>query len=168
MGQYNGVANTNVQTVTVNNTGGGITTGFFAAASYWNGNVYAGAVGDNVKVYPISNAKLATSPASQSTESYGYPGVNVVISAAGASANTGIAWALDTNASGTQTGGAGGTGPAILRAYNATSLGTTLWSSSTLAADQCGNAVKFVVPTVANGKVYVVGTNQLTVYGLLP
>ena len=168
MGQYNGVTNTNVQTVTVNGTGGGITTGFFTTASYWNGNVYAGAVGDNVKVYPISNAQLASAPASQSTESYGYPGVNVVISAPGASATTGIAWALDTNASGTATGGAGLAGPAILRAYDAISLGKPLWSSSTLAADTCGNAVKFVVPTVANGKVYVVGTNQLTVYGLLP
>lgn len=168
MGQYNAVANSNVQTVQVNTTGGGITTGFFSTASYWNGNVYAGAVGDNVKVYPISNAVLPASPTSQSTESYGYPGVNIVISAAGATATTAIAWALDTNASGTATGGAGAAGPAILRAYDATSLGTTLWSSSTLASDKCGNAVKFVVPTVANGKVYVVGTNQLTVYGLLP
>jgi hypothetical protein len=168
MGQYNAVTNTNLQTVQVNNTGGGITTGFFSTASYWNGNVYAGAVGDNVKVYPISSAVLASSPASQSTESYGYPGVNVVISAAGVSATTAVAWALDTNASGTSTGGAGGAGPAILRAYDATNLGTTLWSSSTLSTDTCGNAVKFVVPTVANGKVYVVGTNQLTVYGLLP
>jgi hypothetical protein len=76
--------------------------------------------------------------------------------------------ALDTNANGTGSYGVGPTGPAILRAYDATALGTALWSSSTLAANTCGNAVKFVVPTVANGKVYVVGTNQLTVYGLLP
>ena len=168
MGQYNGVTNTNVQTVTVNNTGGGITTGFFTTASYWNGSVYVGAVTDNVKAYPISNAVLANSPASQSNETYGYPGVNVVISASGSSATTAIAWALDTNASGTATGGAGPTGPAILRAYDATSLGKPLWSSSTLSTDTCGNAVKFVVPTVANGKVYVAGTNQITVYGLLP
>ena len=164
MGQYNGVTNTSLQAVTVNNTGGGITTGFFTTASYWNGNVYAGAVGDNVKVYPISNAVLASSPAAQSTESYGYPGVNVVVSAAGASATAAIAWALDTNANGIRHPA----GPAILRAYDATSLGKALWSSSSLSTDTCGNAVKFVVPTVANGKVYVVGTNQLTVYGLLP
>jgi hypothetical protein len=168
MGQYNGVTNTNVQTVTVNNTGGGITTGFFTTASYWNGNVYAGAVGDNLKRYPISSAHLATSPATQSSESYGYPGVNAVISAPGASATSAIVWALDTNASGTATSGAGATGPAVLRAYDATSLGNALWSSGTLSTDKCGNAVKFVIPTVANGKVYVVGTNQLTVYGLLP
>jgi len=168
MGQYNALTNTNVQTVTVNNTGNNVTTGFFTTASYWNGNVYAGAVGDPVKRYSISNAVLATSPATQSTDSYGYPGVNVVISAAGASATAAIAWALDTNSSGTGTPGAGPAGPAILRAYDATSLGAALWSSSTLSTDKCGNAVKFVVPTVANGKVYAVGTNQLTVYGLLP
>jgi hypothetical protein len=168
MGKHSSMVNSNLQTVTVNNTGGGITTGFFSTASYWNGNVYVGAVTDNVKAYPISNAQLGSSPASQSSESYGYPGVNVVISAPGASATTAIAWALDTNASGTATGGAGAAGPAILRAYDATSLGKALWSSSTRSTDKCGNAVKFVVPTVANGKVYVVGTSQLTVYGLLP
>jgi hypothetical protein len=168
MGQYNAVTNTNLQTVTVNGSGGTAQTGLFSSASYWNGNVFVGAIGDNVKVFPISNAHLATSPAAQSAETYQYPGTNVVISAPGASATTAIAWALDTNANGTSTFGNGATGPAILRAYDATSLGTALWSSSTLAADKCGNAVKFVVPTVANGKVYVVGTNQLTVYGLLP
>ncbi len=168
MGQYNSVTNSNLQSVLVNNSGNNITTGFFTTPSYWNGSVYVGAVSDNVKVYPISNAVLATSPSATSNESYGYPGVNVVISAPGASASTGIAWALDTNASGTNTGGAGGTGPAILRAYDATNVGKALWSSSTLSSDKCGNAVKFVVPTVANGKVYVVGTNQLTVYGLMP
>jgi len=164
--------NGNVATVQVNTSGNGITSGIFSTATYWNGNVYIGAIGDHVKAYSLANI-LATAypgpaPGSQSSESYGYPGSNIAVSAAGAGATSAVAWALDTNASGTGTGGAGGTGPAILRAYDATNLRTTLWSSSTNSADKCGNAVKFAVPTVANGKVYVAGTNQLTVYGLLP
>jgi outer membrane protein assembly factor BamB len=91
-----------------------------------------------------------------------------------------IVWALDNTLSCTK--GSPGCGPTVLHAYDAMNLGTELWNSSQGAENAAGLAVKFTVPTVANGKVYV-GTRgndseqpgsittipgELDVYGVLP
>jgi hypothetical protein len=87
-------------------------------------------------------------------------------------------WALDTHSYCTHQSSS--CGPAVLHAYDATNLAMELWNSGMTAADAAGNAVKFSVPTVANGRVYVAtrGNNtgdadnststpgELEVYGL--
>jgi hypothetical protein len=91
-----------------------------------------------------------------------------------------VLWAIDNTNN--CVGQAPGCGPAVLHAYDATNLANELWNSSMVSTDGAGNAVKFTVPTVANGKVYI-GTRgnntggaygstsvsgELDVYGLKP
>ncbi len=87
----------------------------------------------------------------------------------------GIVWALDNKQYCTPQ--APGCGATVLHAYDATNLAHELWNSSQNAADKAGFAVKFTVPTVANGKVFVGtrgadngggGVGELDVYGLVP
>jgi hypothetical protein len=132
--------------------------GAWSTAAWWNGNVYYWGRDDTLKCFPLVNGQLSTSPTT-SSETYGYPGSTPSISANG---NTqGIVWSIDSEAYSTS-------GQAILQAHNASSCGTTLYSSATNASrDNPGVAVKFTVPTIANGKVYVGASGQLSVYGLL-
>ncbi|MBV8675454.1 MAG: chitobiase/beta-hexosaminidase C-terminal domain-containing protein [Acidobacteriaceae bacterium] len=127
-------------------------------AAYWNGTIYFWGVNDKLKCFPLVNGQLSTSPTT-SSESYGYPGSTLSISANG---NTqGIVWSIDSEAYTSS-------GQAVLQAHDAGNCGTTLYSSATNPSrDNPGVAVKFAVPTVANGKVYVGTSNQLSVYGLL-
>jgi hypothetical protein len=129
----------------------------------------------HLMAFPLTSSSLlpasgtsepqAAVPSSQSAETYNYPNPTASISAS--PSGNAIVWVLDNNANGTDNGSVT-LGPAILRAYNAGSLTTTLYSSSTLSADTGGNAAKYTLPVVANGHVYVAGDNTLTVYGLSP
>jgi hypothetical protein len=138
--------------------------GIFSTPAFWEGRLYVVAVGDVLKQYTIADASLSASPALQAGDVFAFPGAAPAISSNGAT--NGIVWALDTTNNGTFNGSQVN-GPAILFAYDATGL-NKLFSSPTSGAGAAGNAVKFTVPTVANGKVYVGTQDELSVFGLLP
>jgi hypothetical protein len=141
----------------------------FATAAFWQNTLYIAGVGGPVQAFALnpSTITFGTTATSSSSATYGFPGATPSVSSSGAT--NGIVWALNNSTYCTS----GKTcGPAVLHAYDATNLGTELWNSGTTA----GNAVKFTVPTVANGKVYVGtrgssstggGVGELDVYGLL-
>ena len=59
-------------------------------------------------------------------------------------------------------------GPAILRAYDASNVSTELYDRTQAGSrDTAGLALKFTVPTIAGGKVFVWTSNELDIYGLL-
>ena len=126
----------------------------FSMPAYFNGTVYIGVVGNALKAFPVTNAKLASVPSSQSTHVFSYPGVTPSVSASGAS--NGIVWAIENSG-------------AILFAYDATDLTKELYNSNQAANSRdhfSGN--KFITPMVVNGKVYVGTPNSVAVFGLLP
>lgn len=133
--------------------------GLWSAPAYWNGHVYFGGAGDSLKSFSLNNGFLSWTPDSASTEVLGYPGASPVISADGN--NNAIVWTVDN------TGFSYG-GKAVLIAHDANDVSRTLYSSNqNLDRDNPGGAIKFVVPTVVGGKVYVGGDRVVTVYGLL-
>jgi hypothetical protein len=131
----------------------------YGTPAYWQGTVYVAPIGDTVKAFQLSGGQLSSAPTSRSVRVLGYPAAAPVISANGSS--DGVLWVLDNT-------GAGQGQTAVLCAYDATNLATLLYESDQSGPrDTAAPGVKFSVPTVANGKVYVPGAEQLTVYGLL-
>jgi hypothetical protein len=129
----------------------------FSTPAFFNGVLYYGAVGDALKAFPMSNAKLATTWSSLSAATYPYPGTTPSVSANGT--QNGIVWALESSMS----------AAAVLHAYDATNLAHELYNSGQAAngRDSFGNGNKFITPLVANGKVYVGTQTGVAVFGLL-
>ena len=139
--------------------------GNYSTPVYFNGYVYFSPVTDTIQSFQFTNGLLSTAPTSQSAGIYTYPGGTLAISANGDT--NGILWAVERH--GIAPDGTGVLAPGVLRAFDATNLSNEYYNSDQAGSrDTMDFAAKFNVPLVANGKVFVAGETQLTVYGLLP
>jgi hypothetical protein len=131
--------------------------GAWCTPAFFNDTLYYNGSSDVLKAFRLSNGKFSTTPVAKATTQFG-SSATPSVSGAGEEA---IAWTLQTDQN--------GKGPPILHAYRADNL-MELYNSAMAARhrDQPpGNAIKFTVPTVVNGKVYIGTSDHVVVYGLL-
>jgi FG-GAP-like repeat len=135
---------------------GALPGGEWATAAYFNGSVYYGPRGGALRRFSFTLARLNPKPAVMTLTLFAYPGVTPSISSAGN--NSAIVWAYENRGSGN---------PAVLHAYDATSLAELYNSSQNPTRDAFGIGNKFITPTICNGKVLVGTTNAVAAFGLL-
>jgi hypothetical protein len=153
MGKFNANNNSQLYQEVTAALGGPV----FSAPAFANNRIYYGGVDDTIKAFAFNaSGQLNSTPASETSTQFNYPGATPGIS--GNSAGNLILWAAQN------------TSPAVLHAYNANNLSVELYNSNQAASgrDHFGNGNKFITPTIANGKVYVGTTNGVGVFGLLP
>ena len=156
------------------NSGGRGTPAFLAGQSGKTARnyLYIAGVGDILKAYHLTNARgLATFDTWASTplapHKFLYPGavLGVTWSQTG-EIDDGIVWALDSSGFGTAAKAATG---AVVYAYKAIpskrgagTLGSALWDTSAYNTSLPGNpgAVKFMSPTIVDGKLFIAGGAQ--------
>jgi PA14 domain/Chitobiase/beta-hexosaminidase C-terminal domain len=133
--------------------------GIWGIPAYFNNRVYFGPIYSGIQSFGIKNAAFTNNGASiASTNFYTYPGCVPAISSDGL--NNGIVWSINANAFGYG-------GNSILFAHDAAKLGDPIYrSDQTDGRDELGGAVKFAVPTIANGKVYAGTATEVDVFGL--
>ena len=131
--------------------------GLWGGPAYWNGRVYIWAKNETLKSFAFSNGAITSSTSANESAATYSPTPSV--SANGTT--NGIVWSLKTDNFASR-------GQAILYAHDGTNVATLLYASSQNATrDNPGASVKFSVPTIVNGKVYVGTETQISVYGLL-
>lgn len=132
--------------------------GIYGSMAYWNHHVYVLADGDMLRDYRVSNGALRFTGAS--TFSLHDHAATPAISANGA--KDGIVWVVSSKAwnSPPRT--------AVLHAVDAANIGHELYSSELNSArDRAGLGLRFNIPTIANGHVYIGAKHEVDVYGLL-
>ena len=166
MGGYNPPSTNNViQTV---QTGVQQFDNIFSTPVYWNGSLYYHCDNDVLQAYSWNSATglLSTQPTSSGANLFGMHGATASLSANGTT--NGIVWEIDNSNYDFTTPLS--SPPSILHAYNATNVATELYNSTQAPSnrDQAGAALKFTVPTIADGQVFVGTSSELDIYGLLP
>ena len=134
---------------------------------FFNNTFYLSSDSASMYAYSFDPAteQFNTTPSSATSQVFSCVGCYIGGSAPVVSANgtsDGIVWTIDAT-------GFNVPAPGVLHAYDATDLTHELYNSTQAGSnrDQASNAVKFTTPVVANGRVYVGGSDAVAVYGLL-
>ena len=131
----------------------------FGAPAYWNGHVFYFLMNDYLRDYALQNGRLSAQPVAKSNTNINDPGTPA-ISANGA--KNGIVWIVSTKVWN------GPDQPAVLFAYDAADVSRELYNSTqNPTRDGAGYALRFTIPTIANGRVYVPTKRRIDVFGLL-
>lgn len=167
MGGFNDATNKVLQEVQV---GRGGNDNIFSTPVYWNGTIYYHPNQGVIEAYTwtagaSTGAQLSTKAAAKGTVVFtNNHGATASLSANGAT--NGIVWDIDPSAYNGSDPTASGV--AVLHAYNASNVAQELYNSSQAGSrDTAGQALKFTVPTIANGRVFVPTATELDIYGLL-
>jgi hypothetical protein len=121
--------------------------------------MYLNNYNDVLRGFKLSSGKFPATATMKTSVTFGYNGTSPSISANGS--KDVIVWTLKIDGYATSS-------PTVLYAFDSNL--NELYDSTQASddRDQAGNAVKFTVPTIAKGRVYVGTQTELDVYGLLP
>jgi hypothetical protein len=133
----------------------------FGAPAYWNGHVFYFLSKDFLRDYPLQNGRLPREPAAKGATQFTDPGATPAISANGT--KDGIIWVLSSKT------WDGADRTAVLYAHDAENVARQLYNSNQeYERDHAARSLRFAIPTIANGRVYVGAKREVDVYGLLP
>lgn len=161
LGHYQSSSNSQIAQYLPDAIGNGGVEHSYSTPAFYNGYVYYSGQNDVLKQFQIRNGQLSSSPVAVSSNTFVNFGVQPSVSANGD--KDGIVWASEDvyNSSGAQVDG-------VLHAFDANNVAHELYNSAQNATrDSYGKGVRFTLPTVAHGRVYVVGKTQLAIFGLL-
>jgi hypothetical protein len=137
-------------------SGGGI----YASMAYWNHNLYAVSDSDRdaIRQFDVKDGRLSLKTSSGA-------GLKGMCSTPTVSANgmrDGVLWVLRSKVWNA------GDSHAVLYAFDASNASHSLYSSEQNSSrDRAGLALRFNIPTIVNGHVYVGAKREVDVYGLL-
>lgn len=129
------------------------------APAYWNGHLFVAAGGDALKEFLVTGAGLRL--VAQSEEKFDDRAGIPTVSSNGP--RNGVLWLLTS-----KHWNEPDKRPAVLYAYDASNVGRELYNSEQNSSrDRAGIALRFNMPMIANGRVYIGVKGEVDVYGLI-
>jgi hypothetical protein len=131
------------------------------APAFWQNHLYVQSDQGVLKDFVLKAGKFSAEPAAMTPAEF-TAGATPEVTSDGA--KNGIVWTLETRAFGFSVGNQ----PVMLHAYDATNIAHELYNSGQNAArDAAGASLRFTIPAIVNGRVYVGAVKEVDVYGLL-